>query len=301
MFNTDTDSYSAYPLLPVGAYQRLTTNELDLLSPLVDARIYVLLDNFELGALTCIEAYITNITNITKPGSAVVYVFWRENGSTLKYQKIQPKVFEGGQSYQPEDGASSFILVQFGGAEYNGATETDIENIIKADKEGLEPPSCALLRLHPDCIVLAQKPPKLDVWNRPTVFPNDGVDGKPQAGARYRQQRNCVELDTGNNARVDYDTDSGTITITGGEGLGKGKFKDLPYSDPGHPTTQIPDYKPHTAVGLRSINGITDDVNIEGLGTVSVLSANEDGKGNNIFLTIEATTSNDKQTERDTP
>ena len=298
MFNTDADSYKAYPLLPVGAYLKLTKDELDQVNQLVDARIYVLLDNFELGALTCVEAYITNIT---KAGSAVVYAFWRENGSTLKYLKIEPKVFVGGNSYRPGDGASSFILVKQGGAQYNGATEADIASIVEADENGLDPSLYPVLRLHPDCILLAQKPPKLDVWNRPTVYPDDSLDGKPHAGARYRQQRNCVELVTGNNATVDYDPDSGTITIKGGEGIGKGKFKGLPYSDPAHPGALIPNYKPHQAVGLRSINGITGDVNIEGIGIVSVLSANEDNKGNNIFLTIEATASNDKITEQDMP
>ena len=59
-----------------------------------------------------------------------------------------------------------------------------------------------------------------------------------------------------------------------------------------------PAYETRPHVGLRTINGITEDVTITTGASVSALSADEDGKKDNIFLTIEALKSNeDKGTE----
>ena len=266
MSETFRDTPQWYPILPSGSWDINYTPEA---ADIIDARVCVLLDCFELGTQTCIEAFITAVNN----HEATITVYWRENGGKAKHKELIVPVFTGKNAYGSlKDRASNYVLLS-SAVSFSGKK----------------------LRLHPDCLLLAQKPPKLDVWNRTKVYSDDGINGEPKAGPQYRQQRNCIDIDNGHNTQITYDETSGTITIQGGAGLGLGIYTEPPYVSGGSWEAAY-ETRPH--VGLRTINGITEDVTITTGASVSALSADEDGKKDNIFLTIEALKSNeDKGTE----
>lgn len=270
MSETFRDTPQWYPILPSGQWDINNTPEA---ADILDARVCILLDCFELGTQTCIEVFITGVTSNTTSKKATIAVYWRENGGEAKHKELIVPVFIGKNAYGSlEDRASGYVLLS-SAVSFSGKK----------------------LRLHPDCLLLAQKPPKLDVWNRTKVYSDDGINGESKVGPQYRQQRNCIDLDNGHNTQITYDETSGTIIMEGGAGLGLGIYTEPPYVSGGSWEAA---YKTHPHVGLRTINGITESVTITTGASVSALSADEDGKKDNIYLTIEALKSNeDKGTE----
>ena len=140
MSETFRDTPQWYPILPSGSWDINYTPEA---ADIIDARVCILLDCFELGTQTCIEASITAVNN----RKATITAYWRENGGEAKHKELIVPVFTGKNAYGSlEDRASNYVLLS-SAVSFSGKK----------------------LRLHPDCLLLAQKPPKLDVWNRTKV------------------------------------------------------------------------------------------------------------------------------------
>ena len=147
-------------------------------------------------------------------------------------------------------------------------------------------PVAADICLHPDCLDLTQLRPAIYVLPRSYTEMADDIDPQYPAGAMDISGSECVlELPAGvassavpviavadgKNTSAEGDTGSGTVSITGGAGLGLGMIDRTEWAD-GEETE-----REETFTGLRSVNGLSGDVSIEGRGAVSVV-AGDDGR-----------------------
>lgn len=105
--------------------------------------------------------------------------------------------------------------------------------------------------LHPDCLLFLQLAPRLSVVERTNVTKEGTAvysDPVPVSGP-------TVKINNGHNVRVSGSTSN--IRFSGGAGAGKGLYEELPFIDITPEDLQI-------GQGLRSINGLTHNVNIIG-------------------------------------
>ena len=135
----------------------------------------------------------------------------------------------------------------------------------------------APLKIHPDCVLFRKARPKLYIHDRGAVSKTDnvnGVDGRVTPGDMPAYSMSTLSIENGHNIAVEYEDSA--IRFTGGGGAGKGLYTIPPYSD-------LSTYELEPSHGLRSINGISGNVQMSGVGDVLLTAAVED---KDITLTI---------------
>lgn len=138
-------------------------------------------------------------------------------------------------------------------------------------------------QIHPDCVLVMQDAPELVFMNRgpvnkvdALVYPNgDRADGK--TGDPTQVSLDPYVFDDGYNISVSVL--DGALAFTGAPGGGAGVWTTSPFAD-----LAVMPYKP--GAGLRSINGMTGDVILEGSSSVSI-TVSATGTGSSRVLTVQ--------------
>lgn len=161
----------------------------------------------------------------------------------------------------------------------DGELEISVPVLIGRDASGIPSSSYMIvdsnvsftgeLRIHPECLVIFQETPKLQLYNRMDVDTEETQSGWELAGE-------LVEVDLVDGFNVVVSADSEGLLWTGGAGIGEGVWVVPPYSD-------WSSYQPFCGTGLRGINGLLEPVITCG-NTLEVVS--ELNSDNDVVITI---------------
>lgn len=140
-------------------------------------------------------------------------------------------------------------------------SEADVLNgFVIGDPSVDIPAGAGTYRLHPDCLHFTQAASELSARLRDSVASDETIAGGTQTTFIFADEVCMVD---GHNVHISGSADG--VTITGEAGLGKGAYKDSPWTD-----KQAEDLVISGTRGLRSINGQSDAVHIIGIGDVAV-------------------------------
>lgn len=233
------------------------------LEHVLDARVVHTIDPADLEYTGRLDGapWIAALLNITGYGTTAgcsVSVYWNAcvDGA---YKKV----------------SKTFAVASFVGrdAPAVGRQATQSYVVLSADVHA-EDYSGLVFLLHPDCLFVEKRAPRINWYLRGPVTSKDVATSEPTAlGEGFDK---AIKIKDGNNTTVVYA--DGTLTLTAGEGLGTGVYTKPPYVD-----TEDEEYRDARCIALRSINGLHGDVSITGTGSVSV---NTTGDADNLGIDI---------------